>query len=112
MSNNKYADINLGEEGVFGSEFNRIFFQTSIINPFAKRIEKFLSKDKGFINDRRNRIVSIFDHLIELPLKYNDKPKFVFSQIVCPHPPFLFYENGEPRFDLGDLPAWCPYLSI
>ena len=42
MSKNKYADINIGEEGIFGSEFIRIFFQTSIFNPFAKRIEKYI----------------------------------------------------------------------
>ena len=51
----------------------KIYFQTSMINPFAKRIEKYFSGEKGFINDSRKRIVSILDQLVELPLKYNDK---------------------------------------
>jgi hypothetical protein len=41
----------------------------------------------------RGRTLHIFDHLADMAGK--DFPVFVFSHIPCPHPPFVFGENGQ-----------------
>ncbi len=43
----------------------------------------------------RMRTTYALDHLGDLP--EHDKPIFVFTHILCPHPPFLFNRNGATR---------------
>jgi hypothetical protein len=68
-------------------------FQNLLINTTPVRILLDKLPEKSQYDLHRDRILYIFDHLADMAEK--DFPVFVFSHIPCPHPPFVFGENGE-----------------
>lgn len=78
----KYA--NLEFHGGRCNEFLAVLIRTTMLRPF----EFYLIKD-----DARKRLLYTFSELSEIP-KIPGK-KFIFAHIVCPHPPFVFGEDGE-----------------
>ncbi len=86
---NKYADINLGHksyEHLVG--FLDLFAKKSILLPFLQyNISEYSYKHL------RARILFAFS---ELPKVHKIKePKFIFTHIVSPHPPYVFGKKGE-----------------
>ncbi len=69
---------------VSSNDFFISFIQTTILYPIV---------DKIFFEDYAANIEYAFEKIPEIT--NSKKPKFVFAHIVCPHPPFLFNENGE-----------------
>jgi hypothetical protein len=78
-------------------EFESVFWETT----FIPTLKKYLSIYQAtFDSVREQRLFA----LNTIPLiKRKDKPMFVFAHIVCPHPPFVFNEDGSP-LNLGDYP--------
>ncbi len=58
--------------------------------PFLRRSISHLQAEA-----RREMILRTFDLLGQMPQRTS--PKFVFTHVVTPHPPFIFGPNGEPR---------------
>ncbi len=80
--NSRYADI-LIKHGL-GDSFAAILSQTTMLNPLQKSI---------FGTGARERIVGNFDDMAKIP--EIPGPKFVFSHVVAPHPPYLFDADGN-----------------
>jgi hypothetical protein len=72
------------------NDFFLLFIKSSIISPFADRIQSVSS------NIYRKRINYVLDKLPKLS-KQLDK-KFVIAHIMCPHSPYIFGENAEDVF--------------
>ncbi len=92
---NQYADLNVEISQSKWDEFKTLLVQTTLLDAFEK---------KFFRDTGRRRIINTFDNLSDI---YKVKGrKFIFSHIVCPHPPYLFDENGESvpevDFDMND----------
>lgn len=91
---NRYADVNVAISYNLWSEFQTMLIKTTMIDAFEK---KFL-KDIG-----RRRIINAFDNLAEA-YKFEGS-NFIFSHIICPHPPYLFDKDGksvpEVNFDMN-----------
>lgn len=67
-------------------------FQNLLVN--ITPIPIFLSKETNLFSLHRNRVNYILD---KLPETYElEPPKYIYAHIVCPHPPFVFGENGQP----------------
>lgn len=79
-------DYNYGNTSSLG-EVSLGFLQTTIF---------FIVADKMFnTRDYANNVLYTFDKLAKID-ELNDKsPKFVYAHIVCPHPPYIFDENGN-----------------
>jgi hypothetical protein len=69
---------------------------SSCVGPAAARRDSY--------TELRERTNFVFDSLGQIVPKYS--PKFVFAHVICPHPPFVFGENGE---DIS--PHEIPYFS-
>jgi len=80
---NRYADLNIMCVG--WSEFSMVLIRTTML----RVLERNLLEDPG-----RARVLCIFSKLSEA--HRIEGPKFVFSHILSPHPPYLFGANGEP----------------
>lgn len=74
------------------TEFDVNYFQTSMLNPFMR--EPFFQADVFLASKYRSRILFVLDKLNETAGV--DGPKFVFTHILSPHPPFVLGPNGEP----------------
>jgi len=80
---NPYADINI-KTGTW-NEFHRLLIRTTML----RILEKILIAD-----EMRDRILITFSRLEEVhEIEGN---KFIFTHIVCPHPPYLFDSDGNP----------------
>jgi len=55
----------------------------------------FMQGGEQEFNAHRRRILYALDHIGD-PCE-TEGPVFVFSHMLCPHPPFVFTETGEPR---------------
>lgn len=92
---NQYADLNIAISYYKWNEFQTLLIQTTMIVPFEK---------KFFGNIGRRRVINTLYNLANI-YKIEGK-KFIFAHIVCPHPPYLFDENGksvpEADFDMND----------
>ncbi|KKR03998.1 MAG: hypothetical protein UT30_C0014G0006 [Candidatus Uhrbacteria bacterium GW2011_GWF2_39_13] len=66
------------------TEFNIALLKMTILRPFVEQMISPLL---------RHGVISVFDRIAELA--QSDKPHFVFAHIICPHPPYIFGENGE-----------------
>lgn len=80
---NIYADLDIWSGGK--NEFLTILIQTTILSP----LEKYLIG-----GDDRRRVLNTFSELAKV--HRIEGPKFIFAHITCPHPPYLFSEDGEP----------------
>lgn len=67
--------------------------ELAVMDPFAKH---------------RELHNSTLETVPQIPAQYPDSPIFTFIHMMCPHPPFVFKEDGspaqpsEPLFHLGD----------
>lgn len=86
------ADIHMNS-GIDLSEFENLLLSTTPVPKIAKKL--FNPWDR-----HRRRILYTLDHLAETTKL--DTPVFVFAHIICPHPPFVFGENGE-KIDQGKI---------
>ncbi len=84
----KNADIYLTPKW-FLNEFDNILICTT---PLPIILEKFFHKTQHDLH--RKRILYILDKLPDISDEYS--PFFLFAHIMCPHPPFLFDEIGNP----------------
>ena len=82
------------------SEFLDQVLGKSIIRYFLEKYQQ---------DTRRDTVRCTFDVLNEITLK-TDGPKYVFSHVYVPHPPFLFGPNGEnvipDRREISGLQSW------
>jgi len=92
---NQYADLNIEISYTRWSEFNTLLIQTTMLEPF---------ENKFFQDVGRRRVINTFNGLAEVS-KMEGK-KFIFSHIVCPHPPYLFDREGnavpDKDFDMNN----------
>ncbi|NHZ85320.1 MAG: hypothetical protein GWP19_05510 [Planctomycetia bacterium] len=79
---NKFADLNISSEKV--DEFQRMLIQTTMLSAIQGPIGHDLRKSRMYIYSKLGEVYKI------------KGPKFVFSHIIAPHPPYLFGKNGEP----------------
>ncbi len=68
----------------FLNDFSATFLQTTMLLPVVNWIAS---------ENYASNILYTFDH-IDKTEKIKE-PKFVFAHIVCPHPPYLFDQNGQ-----------------
>ena len=82
------------------SEFLDQVLGKSIIRYFLEKYQQ---------DTRRDTVRCTFNVLNEITLK-TDGPKYVFSHVYVPHPPFLFGPNGEnvipDRREISGLQSW------
>ena len=82
------------------SEFLDQVLGKSIIRYFLEKYQQ---------DTRRDTVRCTFDVLNEITLK-TDGPKYVFSHVYVPHPPFLFGPNGEnvipDHREISGLQSW------
>jgi len=92
---NQYADLNIAISHARWNEFNTLLIQTTLLDAFEK---------KFFQDAGRRRVLNTFGSLAEV--NEVEGRKFVFSHIVCPHPPYLFDREGnsvpEAKFDMNN----------
>ncbi len=79
---NKNADIDYVSSSY---EFKALWLKNTVLYHFISR--PFLK------NVARSDMLTRFDKLAQVPSIKG--PKFIFAHIMCPHPPFLFGQNGE-----------------
>jgi len=95
---NKYADLNIVISRSRWNDFQTLLIQTTMADAFIK---------KFFQDVGRNRVFNTFSGLADIH-KIEGK-KFIFSHIVCPHPPYLFNGEGgavpEAEFNMDE---WGP----
>ncbi len=82
--NNPYADINIDPVEI--KEFTLLVVQTTMIAPFAHRLD--------FFNKLRRAVLVSFDLLSHIP--EIEGPTYTFAHILPPHPPYIFKRNGAP----------------
>jgi hypothetical protein len=82
---NQYADLNIAISRSSWNDFQTLLIQTTIADAFIK---------KFFQDVGRNRVFNTFSSLAKI--HEIDGKKFIFSHIVCPHPPYLFNKDGGP----------------
>jgi len=94
------VDIKLCYDANIYSEFLEQVLRKSIITYFLEQHHD---------NTRRDVIRCTFNELNELALS-SSGPKYVFSHIYVPHPPFIFGPNGEnvipDHSDVSGLQSW------
>ena len=81
------ADLYLSPYPQF-SEFHRLLIDRTPLWPFL-----FMDGDRDLFTQSRDRTLFALDRLAQIAA--DPRPTFTFAHIVCPHPPFLFGENGE-----------------
>jgi len=84
--------------GMTLSEFDNVLLTTTPV-PFVMRLGK---TQYDFHRERIDYILDKLPHIHE-----GASPRFVFTHLICPHPPFVFGENGRPvarerRFNFDD----------
>ncbi len=92
---NQYADLNIAISHTRWNEFNTLLIQTTVLDAFEK---------KFFQDVGRRRVLNTFSGLAEV--NKIERRKFIFSHIVCPHPPYIFDREGnsvpEAEFDMDN----------
>lgn len=75
------------------SKFDLALFKSSIINSFYFAIDNKKKKDdkKLYYIESTNFIFRKLEEMINVK-----GPKFIYSHIECPHPPYVFKRNGDP----------------
>jgi len=73
------------------SEFQELIFENSILNTF----DNYLMVHLNFPikSNRYKEILCRFDNIKKS--EYTSYPKFMFSHIDCPHPPYIFNKYGK-----------------
>jgi hypothetical protein len=64
--------------------------------PFLKKI---VSKSENKIEaeeiEKRNFNNTVIDSVLNISVKKEDSPKFIYAHLYLPHPPFFYDENGK-----------------
>lgn len=81
-NSNKQADLVLRPSGIDPNEFERTLFNT-VLDIFASGTAASAVKQTHYALDALEKIPDI------------KAPTFTFAHIVCPHPPYVFDENGN-----------------
>ncbi len=79
------------------TELDKLILRKTIIFPLLNNL---------LYENRKNSIIGTL-HSLENLSRYSS-PKFVFAHIYCPHPPFMFTENGDyqiPKMNYSDYDA-------
>jgi hypothetical protein len=87
LQNFEQTDWNIKCGSFFTDEFQDILIESTLLKAF----KKWLNLNRFY----REKILCTLETLGELPKQIN-KPSFIFSHIMLPHPPFMFGRNGEP----------------
>ncbi len=82
---NFYADA---DRSSLTTEFNDVFWQTTMLRPFARSI-----MESVYDTYYRQGLLNVLQRLREMP--QIEGPKFIFCHLMCPHPPFVFGPDGE-----------------
>jgi hypothetical protein len=83
-------------------------FQNAILNitPIPYVLIKLAPRLYFNYGDHRKKILSMFDYLANVPIILKtESPFLVLAHIPCPHPPFVFNQNGEevnPNYPFSD----------
>ncbi len=84
---NPYADTNIDPESSLNG-FEYLLLQTTVFKPFLETISGL-----NQVEAHAEGILNTFSYLKNIPeVKI---PTFIFVHIICPHPPFVFDENGK-----------------
>jgi len=93
-NHNQFADLNISVSQHSWSEFQTLLFRTTALEVFEKNFLKDIS---------RMRVINTFDRLAKVP--HMEGSNYVFAHIVCPHPPYVFDQDGGPvpeaEFDIN-----------
>lgn len=81
------ADVYLAAFHEF-SEFHRMLVDVTPLGPLLHNLGR-----KDQFTMARERITYLLDHLADVAA--DPAPTFTLAHLLCPHPPFLFGENGE-----------------
>jgi len=92
LTNIDNADIYLKPLPIQINDFEKFLFQSSPLKIFSSVIEKFMLL-KSYSSHRKT-VNFAFKALSEIPNIAG--PKFVFTHITSPHPPFVFDMDGQP----------------
>jgi hypothetical protein len=92
ITNNKNVELYLTPFPVRSNDFEKLFIQTSPLRLLSPFLGKFMPLNT--YDSHRETIEFAFTTLSEIPAY--DGPKFVFSHITAPHPPFVFDGEGNP----------------
>lgn len=90
-NDNEKADLVINAGSSTANEFTTVLVSSTLLGPF---------QDILMQSQARKVVLSLFSEYDEI--KELEGPKFVFAHIICPHPPFLFDENGTP-LELEDV---------
>jgi hypothetical protein len=86
------------------SEFQEVLFDNSIVNIFEYYLIKYF--DIQIKSSRFNEILCQFNNIKKS--EYTAYPKFMFSHIYCPHPPYVFNNDGEKINSSSTSSNWKP----
>jgi hypothetical protein len=78
------------------SEFQRLLLDRTPLWAFLA-----VAEYRDLFTQSRDRTLYLLDHLAEVA--DDPRPTFAFAHFLCPHPPFVFGENGEDISNRDDL---------
>jgi len=86
------------------SEFQELLFDNSLFVVADYYIQKYFSYQ--IKSSRANEILCQFEKIKKS--EHTDHPKFMYSHIFCPHPPYVFNKNGEKINSKSSSSIWKP----
>ena len=115
LSSHPAADTQLSNFGL--NDFERLLLDTTAARLLLD-VPVFLESDRlADILDNprashRERVLYSLDQLGQIPTSYLS-PKFVYAQIIFPHPPFVVDENGAPleNAPADELSAYADHIT-
>lgn len=78
---NDYVDLILSRSDIKGSEFVASLLNSTVLNVFKEYMPN-------------NSITQTFETIPRIK-DMVESPRFVFAHILCPHPPYVYDQNGE-----------------
>jgi len=79
---NNYADLNI--RGGWYSEYMMVLIKTTVLDYFSE-----------YLAERNSRMLILKTFTGIFNIHKIKGPKFIFAHITCPHPPYLFQEDGR-----------------
>lgn len=61
------------------------------------------------VAQHRDRLMTSFDRLAELPSTGGDRPRFILAHLMAPHPPLVLGPDGEARDIWACYPEECEF---
>jgi hypothetical protein len=104
LKRDKNADWNIDCNG--DDEFTTIMMQTTMLNALESDFfGEDMKKMGGSCQTKIAHRLCVFSTLPKVQHKIGG-PRFVYSHIIMPHPPYLFGPDGEERCDEMTLNTW------